>query len=90
MNAQVFLLHPGKQVTQECNREITQKKKNLTQQMIKPSLSTVYNQVSALSTYIIVLILLFHHVECRQLFSIGTVTVFFSPSVRICAEANLP
>ena len=26
MNAPVFLLHPGKQVTQECNREITQKK----------------------------------------------------------------
>ena len=26
MNAPVFLLHPGKQVTQGCNREITPKK----------------------------------------------------------------
>ena len=26
MNASVFLLHPGKQVTQACDREITQKK----------------------------------------------------------------
>ena len=58
-------------------------KKNLTEQMIKPSLSTVYNQVSALSTTITVS-------SCRQLFSIGTVTSFFSPSVRICGEANLP
>ena len=58
-------------------------KKNLTEQMIKPSLSTVYNQVSALSTNITVS-------SCRQLFSIGTVTSFFSPSVRICGEANLP
>ena len=60
-----------------------EKKKNLTERMIKPSLSTVYNQVSALSTNITVS-------SCRQLFSIGTVTIFFSTSVRICAEANLP
>ena len=87
MNAHVFPLHPGKQVTQGCKREITRKKKkekkNLTERMIKPSLSTVYNQVSALSTNITVS-------SCRQLFSIGTVTSFFSPSVRICGEANLP
>ena len=73
MNAQVFLLQPGKQVIQECNRAIAQKKKKkqLTQRMIKPSLSTVHNQVSAPSTYITVS-------SCRQLFPIGTVTVFFS------------
>ena len=28
MNASVFLLHPGKQVTQGCNKEITPKKPN--------------------------------------------------------------
>ena len=87
MNAHVFPIHPGKQVTQGCQREITRKKKkkeqkNLSERMIKPSLSTVYNQVSVLSTNIIVS-------SCRQLFSIGTVTSFFSPSVRICGEANL-
>ena len=29
MNTSVFLLHPGKQITQGCNREITPKKPNL-------------------------------------------------------------
>ena len=58
-------------------------KKNVSERMIKPSLSTVYNQVSVPSTNITVS-------SSRQLFSIGTVTSFFSPSVRICGEANLP
>ena len=61
----------------EQNKTKQKKKKTLTQQVIKPSLSTVYNQVSALSTNVTVS-------SCRQL------TVFFSPFVRICAEANLP
>ena len=29
MNAKVFLFHPGKQITQGCNREINYSKKNL-------------------------------------------------------------
>ena len=69
--------------TERLLKKKKKEKKNLTERMIKPSLSTVYNQVSALSTNITVS-------SCRQLFSIGTVTSFFSPSVRICGEANLP
>ena len=41
MNAPVFLLHPGKQVTPGCNKEITQKKKNLLNVQITKTSMTI-------------------------------------------------